>query len=76
MQALFSPAIAIMNRLRFTQKFGLMGLLMAVAVVVLVGSLYRALDANIQSSRAELQGIAVIKPTQKLIQFLQQHRGM
>ena len=76
MQALFSPAIAIMNRLRFTQKFGLMGLLMAVAVVVLVGSLYRALDANIQSSRAELQGIAVVKPTQKLIQFLQQHRGM
>ncbi len=76
MQALFSPAIAIMNRLRFTQKFGLMGLLMAVAVVVLVGSLYRALDANIQSSRAELQGIAVVKPTQKLIQFLQQHRDM
>ncbi len=76
MQALFSPAIALMNRLRFTQKFGLMGLLMAIAIVVLVGSLYRALDSNIKSSRAELQGIGVIKPTQKLIQFLQQHRGM
>ena len=59
MQAIFSPAIAFMNRLRFTQKFGLMGLLMAmVAIVVLVGSLYRALDANIKSSRAELRASA------------------
>ncbi|MBK9446854.1 MAG: methyl-accepting chemotaxis protein [Betaproteobacteria bacterium] len=76
MQALFSPAIAIMNRLRYTQKFGVMGLLMVVAIALLMGSLYRALDANIQSSRAELQGIASVKPTQQLIQFLQQHRGM
>jgi methyl-accepting chemotaxis protein len=76
MQALFTPAIAFMNRLRFTQKYGAMGLLMLIAIGVLVGSLYRALDANIQSSRAELQGIAVVKPTQRLIQFLQQHRGM
>ena len=76
MQALFSPAIALMNRLRYTQKFGIMGLLMAVAIALLIGSLYRSLDANIQSSRAELKGIASVKPTQQLIQFLQQHRGM
>ncbi|MBI2307754.1 MAG: methyl-accepting chemotaxis protein [Rhodocyclales bacterium] len=76
MQALFAPAIAIMNRLRYTQKFGTMGLLMLVAIAVLVFNLYSALDANIKSSRAELQGIAVIKPMQRLIQFMQQHRGM
>lgn len=76
MQALFSPAVAFMNKLRFTQKFGLMGLLMTIVTAVLVGNLYRALDANIQSSRAELQGVTVVMPTQQLIQFLQQHRGM
>lgn len=47
MQALFSPAVAFMNKLRFTQKFGLMGLLMTIVTAVLVGNLYRALDANI-----------------------------
>ncbi|HEX5801885.1 MAG TPA: methyl-accepting chemotaxis protein [Azospira sp.] len=76
MQALFSPAIAIMNRLRYTQKFGVMGLLMLIAVVVLTAGLYRSLDANIQSTRAELQGVAVVKPAHRLVQFMQQHRGL
>jgi len=74
--ALFSPAIALMNRLRFTQKFGVMGLLVIVAIAVLIGSLYRALDANIKASRAELDGIAVIKSLQRGVQFMQQHRGL
>jgi methyl-accepting chemotaxis protein len=76
MQPLFLPAIGIMNRLRYTQKFGLMGVMMLVAIAVLVANLYSALDANIKSSRAELVGIAAIKPTQQVVQFMQQHRGM
>ena len=76
MQALFAPAVSIMNRMRYTQKFGLLGVLMMVAIAVLVANLYSALDANIKASRAELVGIASIKPTQRLIQFMQQHRGM
>ncbi|MFC5303028.1 methyl-accepting chemotaxis protein [Azospira restricta] len=76
MQALFAPAIAIMNRLRYTQKFGAMGVLMLVAIAVLILNLYSALDANIKASRAELRGIAVIKPMQRVLQYMQQHRGM
>ncbi|MFA7292475.1 MAG: methyl-accepting chemotaxis protein [Rhodocyclaceae bacterium] len=76
MQSLFLPAIAIMNRLRYTQKFGFMGILMVVAIAVLVSNLYSALNSNITTSRAELVGIAAIKPAQRVIQYLQQHRGM
>ncbi len=76
MQALFAPAIAIMNRLRYTQKFGAMGLLMLIAIVVLVVNLFSALNANIKASRSELQGIAVVKPAQRVVQFMQQHRGL
>lgn len=76
MQALFAPAVSVMNRMRYTQKFGLLGVLMMVAIAVLVTNLYSALDANIKASRAELVGIASIKPAQRLIQFMQQHRGM
>jgi methyl-accepting chemotaxis protein len=76
MQALFAPAVSIMNRMRYTQKFGLLGVLMMVAIAVLVANLYSALDSNIRASRSELVGIASIKPAQRLIQSMQQHRGM
>ena len=76
MQAIFAPAVAVMNRMRFTQKFGVMGLLVMIAIGVLFYNLYAVLDDNIKSSRAELAGIEVIKPMQKLVQAMQQHRGM
>ncbi|MBW7903166.1 MAG: methyl-accepting chemotaxis protein [Rhodocyclaceae bacterium] len=76
MQALFAPAIAIMNRMRYTQKFGVMGLLMLIAIVVLLANLYAALNANITASRSELRGIEVVKPMQRVVQFMQQHRGL
>ena len=47
-----------------------------VAIGVLVFNLYRVLDDNITASRAELAGLEVIKPLHKLVQQMQQHRGM
>jgi len=76
MRALFAPATAIMNRLRYTQKFILLGLLMATAIGILVANLYGALDERIKTSQSELNGIAIIKPLQRTVQFMQQHRGM
>ena len=76
MQSLFLPAIALMNRLRYTQKFAFMGILMLVAVGVVLNNLYSALDSNIRSSSAELRGIKTIKPAQQIVQYMQQHRGM
>lgn len=76
MQALFSPAVALMNRLRFTHKFALMGVVITLAIVLLIGTLFRTLDANLEASRAELRGLAVVKPMQQLIQYVQQHRGL
>ena len=64
-----------MNRLRYTQKFAFMGILMLVAVGVVLNNLYSALDSNIRSSSAELRGIKTIKPAQQIVQYMQQHRG-
>lgn len=76
MQALFAPAIGIMNRLRYTQKFLLIGVLLMLAISVLVNNLYTALNADINTARAELVGIKTIAPAQRVVQYMQQHRGM
>ncbi|MFZ2854319.1 MAG: methyl-accepting chemotaxis protein [Rhodocyclaceae bacterium] len=76
MQAIFSPAIALMNRMGYTKKFGVMGFLALLVILVLVFSLYSNLDKVVQASQKEIAGIEVIKPMARLVQYLQQHRGM
>ncbi len=76
MNALFTPAIALMNRLRYPQKFALLGAVALVAILVLQVSLYRELSKVIEPSRQELVALSVIKPMHELISGMQQHRGL
>lgn len=76
MRYLFGPAEALMCRLRFKHKFFLTGVLVALMAVVLIASLFRISNSVVQASRAELQGISLVRPLQSLVQLIQQHRGM
>ncbi|MBN9421349.1 MAG: chemotaxis protein [Candidatus Accumulibacter sp. 66-26] len=76
MQALFAPAIALMNRLGYTKKFAVMGALALVAIAVLLFNLFNALDQVIRKSETELVGIEAMKPISRLVQATQQHRGL
>jgi methyl-accepting chemotaxis protein len=76
MNALLLPATRLMNSLRFTGKFCLMLVVLMVAIGVLVTSLYRNLDAAIDASRAEIDGVQVVKPLLQTVQMAQQHRGL
>lgn len=76
MQALFAPAVALMNRLSYTRKFAVMGALSLVAIGVLLFNLFTVLDGVIRKSETELRGVAAMKPASRLVQFLQQHRGL
>ena len=42
MQTLFTPAIALLNRLGYTKKFAIMGALALVAIAVLLAGLYQS----------------------------------
>ena len=75
MKALFSPAVALMNRLGYSRKFAVMGALALAAIAVLLFGLHESLDRVIRSSQHELAGIEVLKPMARLVQQLQQHRG-
>jgi methyl-accepting chemotaxis protein len=76
MNALFAPAIALMNRLRYPKKFALLGFVAMIAMVVLQSTLYRELSKVIEPSRAELRGLVALKPMNRLVSAMQQHRGL
>jgi diguanylate cyclase (GGDEF)-like protein/PAS domain S-box-containing protein len=76
MRIIFSPAIALLNRMGYTMKFTLLWLLSLVAVAVVAYGLFVSLDRVIQPSQRELEGLALIKPISRTVQFVQQHRGI
>ena len=76
MQSLFSPAIALMNRLRYTSKFMLLGLAVSSVILVLLFTVFVTLNRDIDTARQEIAGLQMLKPMNKMVQFMQQHRGL
>jgi methyl-accepting chemotaxis protein len=76
MNVLFTPAIALMNRLRYPKKFALLGAVALVAILMLQVTLYLELSKVIEPSRQELVGLSIIKPLNGLVSGMQQHRGL
>ncbi|MFU8788706.1 MAG: EAL domain-containing protein [Methylobacter sp.] len=76
MKRLFSPAIALMNRLSYTWKFMALWLIFLVAITVVMLCLYESLNQVSRTSQQELEGIALIKPISITVQLMQQHRGL
>ena len=76
MRAIFSPAVALLDRLNYTKKFTLLWLVSLAATAVVVYSLFVNLDRVIQPSQKRLEGLALIEPVTRAIQSLQLHRGL
>ncbi len=76
MQALFTPAVAAMNRLSYSKKFLVLGCLSMLAVLVVIYNLYQSLNRVIVSSQLELQGLVQIEAVTRAIQATQKHRGL
>src|SRR3989338_1712387 len=75
-QAVFSPAIALLNRMGYTRKFTLLWLISSVAISVVVYSLFVSLDRVIRPSQRELQGLVLSEPVSRTVQVIQLHRGL
>ena len=76
MKFLFTPAIALMNRMGYKKKFALLWLMSLVAISVVVYNLFASLSQVIRTSQLEVEGIALIKPISQAVQAIQQHRGI
>ncbi|MDQ5939453.1 MAG: hypothetical protein QG557_400, partial [Pseudomonadota bacterium] len=73
MKRFFSLAIALMNRLTYTQKFLVLLLIYLPATGVMFLSLYSNFSQSIQTTQLELQGVGVIKPLTQTMQHIHQH---
>ncbi|PKO86341.1 MAG: methyl-accepting chemotaxis protein [Betaproteobacteria bacterium HGW-Betaproteobacteria-12] len=76
MRTLFRPATALMNRLRYTSKFSLLGAAVALVMLVLLATVYINLKRDIDTAEQELAGLQMLKPLNRMVQFMQQHRGL
>lgn len=76
MEKLFIPAIALMNRLKYPQKFGLIGLLCLLPIIIMMYFLLTEIDKNISFAEKERTGVEYYKPLINFLGGVQQHRGM
>ena len=76
LRVFFSPAVALMSRLNIGRKFALLGLMSLAAMGVVAYNLFASLDEDINFLQRELEGIKLIEPFPRVMQTLQQHRGL
>jgi len=75
-KSLFAPAIALMNRLRYPAKFFVLGFAVVIVMLVLLFTVYTNLKRDIVTAEKEIAGLQMLKPMNRLVQAMQQHRGL
>lgn len=75
METLFSPAITMMNRLNYGQKFLVLGCFSLLPILAINFILYQSLNRVIVDSRRELHGLVQIEAVTQAIQRLQRASG-
>ena len=76
MNAFFAPAVALMNRLKYPLKFGLIGLVALLAIAYLLTVMTLGLRASLAQGQRELSGVEAIRPMFRLVQQVQLHRDL
>ena len=76
MEFLFSPAIALMGRLKYPAKFAILGLLAVLNIGYLLASLIIGQSTSIRLAGNERAALELIGPIHKQVQMMQQHRGL
>jgi phosphoserine phosphatase RsbU/P len=71
---LFKPAIALMNRLKYPQKFFLISLLFVLPLALVMNLLISELDSRIEFTQKEIYGNAYIRPISRLWQYIPQRQ--
>ena len=76
MKQLFTPAISLMEKLRFPQKFGLIFVVILIPLIILAFFQVSVINDKIAFLESESRGIEYIKIIRLPFEVIQQHRGM
>ncbi len=71
---LLKPAIALMNRLKYPQKFFLISLLFVLPLALVMNLLISELDNRIEFTQKEIYGNAYLRPINQLWQYIPQRQ--
>jgi PAS domain S-box-containing protein len=72
MTSLFRPAVRLMNRLKYPQKFLLISLLFSVPLVLVTALLLDEVDSRIRFAEREMQGNNYLRPLRSLMEYIPQ----
>jgi signal transduction histidine kinase/CheY-like chemotaxis protein len=75
-KGLFGPAVLVLNRLRYPQKFLLITALFALPLGVVMFFFLRVVQHDIEFSQHEKIGVEYIRPLDAVVQHVQQHRAL
>ncbi|MGC5324750.1 methyl-accepting chemotaxis protein [Brevibacillus sp. SYSU BS000544] len=73
---LFKPAIALMNRLKYLEKFGIIFLVFLIPLAFFITNYIVQINGDLQNSKKEMAGLEYITGLRGMVQHIQQHRGM
>jgi signal transduction histidine kinase/DNA-binding response OmpR family regulator len=71
---LLAPALAVMNRLKYPQKFVLISVLFALPLVLVMYLLISEINDRIEFTQKEIQGDTYLRPLRKLYEHVAQSR--
>lgn len=75
-EGIFAPAVKLMSRLWYWQKFAVLTVLFTIPVGFALFSFTTQINKSIAFAEKEIIGVQYISPVSMLLQDLQQHRGM
>ncbi|HTM46989.1 MAG TPA: response regulator [Polyangiaceae bacterium] len=76
MRGLFGPAVFVLNRLRYPQKFLLISALFALPLGVVMSFFLSVVEHDVEFSSRERLGIEYIRPLDDVVQHVQQDRAL
>jgi len=76
MKAVFKPAIWLMCQMTYTYKFLVLGAVALITVGYLFYNLYDGLQQTVEYSNSKRGGNAAVESISRLVQRVQQHRGL
>lgn len=76
MNLLFSPAIRLLDHLRYPFKFLLLAIFSGGVMLALLAMLFQGLRYDVFVADQELSGVHMLRPVNRLTQLIQQHRGL
>lgn len=76
MKKIFSPVVVLLNRFKYSKKFALIGFIIILPFAATLYMLASEINVGIEFAQKERMGVEYNLPLRKLLENMQQHRGM